>query len=78
MSAAAILGIASSLAPIVGKVGGKIVDGISRNVTHRRNRRNCGMSKSDYRKRGGYNSTVPLCQRTCYKKYGYCKTSADT
>lgn len=76
MATAAVLGIASGLAPLVGKIGGKIVDGISTNITHRRNRKNCRMSKSQYRKAGGYTSKIPVCQRACYKQRGVC-TAAD-
>jgi hypothetical protein len=39
---------------------------------HTTNRRKCGMSIKEYRRRGGYKSRTPLCERECYKKKGHC------
>ena len=79
-AAAAIVEYAPELAalalPYIIEYGPKAVKAISSGVAvnklHRANRKMCGMSKSTYRKLGGYKSRTPLCKRKCYKDYGRC------
>lgn len=50
----------------------KVVKGVNINELHERNRKKCGMSIKEYRRRGGYKSRTPLCERACYQKGGQC------
>lgn len=85
MVAPAVGAIAAKAAPVVLPIAAKAAEeaikaigrGISVNSIHANNRRKCGYSVSEYRRKGGYKSRTALCKRRCYKQKGKCEDGDD-